>query len=651
MLSLGRPLFLLMSPLFALSSSTTQPAVPAQATFLAPEDPTSPLGSAIVSHELAQPLGRLQQALQGFHDRMPPGIVLSRSLQPFLTPFALPELADAVSTPAVGVAGDPAATALRLMRENLDLPTATPTSNPAAESLSPSTQSTTLPRTLLAPLRQAGQLFEKAFPPELPVDPAARAAFAEDLVALLRVPGQTFYISGPEAPRHQETLRKAQTADLLALSHAFEALAALTTLSPAELISAETAPIELPEALAGAVEGTIIAAERIEGVGWVVIGSPLANRYDLSRVAVVIDSGGDDRYDQNGPATGIGVIVDLAGDDLYTGDAAGGPAGAVLGLSLIDDRAGDDRYISDGVVGCGSAAVGVAMLLDRAGNDHYQGKQVSQGAAFVGGGFLFDLGAGSDVYVGQFLCQGVGLTAGVGALVDEAGRDVYRVNGPKASIYATPAVSFAMSQGIGMGFRRHAAGGIGLLCDLAGDDRYEAGEFAQGGAYFYGLGVLRDFSGRDLYYGNRYTQGFGVHQAHGALIDDAGDDTYWGMTAASQGAGWDAGVGLLLDRAGNDSYQADGLAQGGASNQAIGMLIDLAGTDRYIASGGAIQGQAGGNEYHWEATGAGSFALLLDLGGTTDIYSSGRPDSATTLNDPPPPAEGPRQVSGVVIDQ
>jgi hypothetical protein len=190
----------------------------------------------------------------------------------------------------------------------------------------------------------------------------------------------------------------------------------------------------------------------------------------------------------------------------------------------------------------------------------------------------------------------------------------------------------SFSQGVGFGFRQYAAGGIGLISDLGGDDRYEAGEFAQGGAYYYGLGILHDAAGRDLYYGNRYGQGFGVHQALGVLADDAGDDTYWSMTAASQGSAWDIGAGLLIDRGGDDSYQCDGLGQGGASMQGIAMLVDLGGDDRYVAGGGATQGESGGNAYHFHETGALSLSLLLDLGGGADLYSRGRGNGATSLN-------------------
>ena len=168
-----------------------------------------------------------------------------------------------------------------------------------------------------------------------------------------------------------------------------------------------------------------------------------------------------------------------------------------------------------------------------------------------------------------------------------------------------------------------------MLCDLGGDDRYEAGEFAQGGGYYWGLGILYDRSGNDLYYGNRYGQGFGCHQAIGILADDAGDDTYWAMCAACQGAAWDIAMGLLIDRGGNDSYQAEGLCQGSAAMQAIGWLIDLDGTDRYVARGEACHGCSAGNSYHYKETGCLSWSLLLDAGGTVDYYSSGRPNGAT----------------------
>ena len=66
----------------------------------------------------------------------------------------------------------------------------------------------------------------------------------------------------------------------------------------------------------------------------------------------------------------------------------------------------------------------------------------------------------------------------------------------------------------------YAAGGVGAIYDLAGNDRYEGGEFSQAGGYYFGLGILHDKKGHDLYYGNRYGQSFSAHQAIGILVDE-----------------------------------------------------------------------------------------------------------------------------------
>jgi hypothetical protein len=208
--------------------------------------------------------------------------------------------------------------------------------------------------------------------------------------------------------------------------------------------------------------------------------------------------------------------------------------------------------------------------------------------------------------------------------LDCVGDDLYRANGPTKSAYNTPAVYYAMSQGVGCGFRYYDSGGIGILEDLAGSDRYEAGEFAQGGAYYYGLGILHDRAGNDCYFGNRYSQGFCAHEGIGLCVDDAGDDTYWGMTAANQGGSWDLSVAMLIDKSGHDTYRGDGLAQGSAAMQAIAWLIDLSGNDHYVGAGTAIQGQSAGNDYHFTATGCFSWSLFLDAGGGADHFSSGR---------------------------
>lgn len=584
------------------------------------------LGEQVIANGLREPLERLVGVFQQWIERTSDTHMLSRVRAPFLDPFALPEVERTITSEARRVPGDLLPGLRALIANNLDL------NEPAARGEIMLTDDITLggyaPEMMLrerwtaAETRSAralGALWQDR-------DVARRA------LELLRVPRRSFYIGGPNAREHIRILNASRGVEFdELLLGVFDEIAPILAMSSEALTPGLELPLMDPPAeLAGAVTGRIIAAAKLfEGdAGWVVIGSTERNTYDLSKVTLVIDPGGDDEYVLSDLAIGNRLIIDLAGNDRYRGNANQGVGGALLGAFIIDDRAGNDRY-EGGLLTAGAACFGLSMLIDRAGDDRYTGTEWSLGAACYGAGLLIDLG-GSDVYTGEYLCQGVGGPRGLGAIIDANGNDLYRANGPQPSAYGTPAVYQSFSQGLGFGFRNYAAGGIGLISDLAGDDRYEAGEFAQGGAYYFALGVLHDASGNDLYYGNRYGQGFGVHQAHGVLADDAGDDVYWSMTAASQGAAWDIGVGLLIDRGGNDSYRCDGLGQGGASMQGIALLIDLDGQDHYTARGGATQGESGGNSYHYATTGALSFSLLMDLGSSLDFYSRGRANNAVT---------------------
>ncbi|MCC7389515.1 MAG: hypothetical protein IT431_12175 [Phycisphaerales bacterium] len=390
---------------------------------------------------------------------------------------------------------------------------------------------------------------------------------------------------------------------------------------------------EIPEDLRQAVTGEILHIERFENGTIGVVGGPGVNSYDIAVVTDVYDTGGDDRYTfasaDDAPAGGNHHIIDLAGDDSYEATTAfAGPGVGVMGISIVDDRAGDDTYRSASHATIGAGVFGVGLLIDHAGDDRYENlgpdSGWSIGCGYYGAGLVVDRG-GSDTYLGEQLTQGVGGARGFGAILDASGDDSYKANGPSfGSVYGTEGVYKGFSQGFGIGVRGYAAGGLGAIYDLAGADRYEAGEFAQGCAYFWAFGLLHDAAGDDVYVGNRYGQASAAHQAVGVLIDDAGDDSYWSMTAASQAGVWDQSVAVLIDRAGDDRYEADGLAQGSASMQAVGLLLDLGGADTYLAKGGSQQGQGGGNSYHYDADSVFSFSGLFDLGGGADSYSSGR---------------------------
>ena len=94
-------------------------------------------------------------------------------------------------------------------------------------------------------------------------------------------------------------------------------------------------------------------------------------------------------------------------------------------------------------------------------------------------------------------------------------------------------------------------GGVAILYDNAGADRYEAPAFSQGYGQW-GLGMLVDTGGSDIYTAGRWSEG-------------------------AAGRDFNLGVGLLLDTGGDDRYRAP-LGQGFGTG---GVLVDLGGVDVY----------------------------------------------------------------------
>ncbi|MBN2178649.1 MAG: PDZ domain-containing protein [Deltaproteobacteria bacterium] len=368
------------------------------------------------------------------------------------------------------------------------------------------------------------------------------------------------------------------------------------------------------------ISGTILFAEETEA-GLIVIGGRTANRYERE-AAVLIDLGGNDFYGGN-PASASGdrplsIIVDFSGNDEYSATENFAEGAGILGTGILLDLAGDDIYhgvaFSQGV-----GIAGIGILADRGGNDEYFGQKYNQGVGFWGMGLLLDSG-GEDSYRSHLFAQGVGGPKGVGLLLDNSGDDSYYATGKEPSSYSTPGIFRGYSQGFGIGFRHHASGGIGILIDSAGHDRFRAGNFSQGGGYYFGLGILKNSGNEDdEYIASRYGQGFSAHSAAGILIDEGGSDHYSGSVGALQGAAWDLGIAALLDRSGNDTYESAGLffSQGAAAHNGFSFFIDSAGEDRYLFE---EEEKVSKNTYH----GGYSLSFVIDDGGDVDSYNESR---------------------------
>jgi hypothetical protein len=408
-------------------------------------------------------------------------------------------------------------------------------------------------------------------------------------------------------------------------------------------------------------------------------------------ILLLVDTGGNDTYLIGAGANEslqnpVSILIDLAGDDHYEyvevpdpGDGARLPSdsggryqparppteddGPVslslsarqgsgrLGIGfLFDLGGGNDRYRSLRISqGCG--VFGVGVLYDDGGDDRYQAEAGAQGAGAYGIGILLDA-AGNDSYSGYHALQGFGWVMGAGVIYDGAGHDQYLADlgDPERGgdpLYYTPQLpgrgNSSFAQGVGFGRRAdvslggdgvYQSGGLGVLRDRSGNDRYQASVFGIGSGYWFGTGVFADGAGDDEYDGLWYVLGANAHFALTVFLDDDGHDRYnqrYAPVATSIGVGHDLSVAWHIDSGGNDHYRAPGLSLGSGNVNGYGFLVNLGGDDTYLARGeptlgaGNLSGEANqpGNPRRQRQT----IGIFLDVGGT-DRYRVGDKDLA-----------------------
>jgi hypothetical protein len=364
---------------------------------------------------------------------------------------------------------------------------------------------------------------------------------------------------------------------------------------------------------------------------------------------IMISNGTDDNY----PEVDYFMIIDLSGDDSY--ESGGANRSYSYPISILIDKSGDDKYLSTNKTkpSFGAGAFGYGFLVDMKGKDEYQAVNLSQGAGCFGVGTLLDYEGdetydsyttsqgsgqfgigilsdleGNDTY-NTFLCsQGFGYTKGIGILLDSKGNDKYIANDSQLNFPSaqTDKHNDSMAQGVGFGRRAdfidgHSwAGGIGMLVDIEGDDRYSAGLFAQGCAYWYALGILWDEKGNDYYNGVWYVQGTGAHFGCGVLYDAGGNDHYQASMNMAIGAGHDYTLGVLIDESGDDVYDAPNLSLGGGNDNGIGIFWDKSGNDTYNVTAQTILGRANITSRGTIRDHMLCLGLFLDTGGN-DTYS------------------------------
>jgi hypothetical protein len=337
-------------------------------------------------------------------------------------------------------------------------------------------------------------------------------------------------------------------------------------------------------------------------------GAPIAAEADVTSISVAIDRGGNDTYqapiltDETGTYSrgqgvgilGVGILVDLEGEDAYeatvpdataapTGGSAFGQGFGSAGVGALFDLGGADRYTvlgRDGVddrvytigQGAGYLYGGTGLLVDRgSSDDHY-----SLNAGTVDG-LIRPYSATEFPFTRQIQGQGQAYL-GTGILADDGGRDALLADAeakshggaylfdpdyqPESPIYPKASVPIATIWAQGNGI----FGGTGVVLTGDGPTTYASSARA--------VGIAQ---------GNLLVQGYGIIGGQGSIDDLSGDDRYEAIVVAAdeeryvvnedcgcqssaifepfisgvsaQGwAGAAAANGVVTDHAGNDSY-------------------------------------------------------------------------------------------------
>lgn len=268
-----------------------------------------------------------------------------------------------------------------------------------------------------------------------------------------------------------------------------------------------------------------------------------------------------------------------------------GPAGA--DCDVVDE---DDVCV--GGTGANTHTRDALVSIDLGGNDTYTNDAA---AVALAAQLVLDVG-GDDVYRPDGIAgHAFGGTGGIGILVDTAGSDRYVLESTTTSV---------SGQGLGV------LGGVGILVDGGGNDvrRMDsevegaaAGAGGMGEAVLGGVGVLMDGGGDDAYSATGIT--------HPVLIEPtSGDDPMTAIGRAATtigGVGVLAGAGVLWDAGGDDSFTAHARMTAAPPEwPAVNLTSEPpSGSEQYVSVNGLGEAVLAGVGYLLEGAGPTEYRL------------------------------------------
>lgn len=177
-----------------------------------------------------------------------------------------------------------------------------------------------------------------------------------------------------------------------------------------------------------------------------------------------------DLAEGNSLSGGLGILIDLEGNDSYSCGVFGQGTGYWSGTGFLYDAKGNDEYKAVWYVQGAAAHFGIGALFDDEGDDDYNAlMNMAQGAGHdLSLGYLIDK-AGNDTYTSPNLALGGGNDNGMGFFVDYGGDDKYQLRSKGAINLGKANYSTAL-----FGSWRDAEFCIGLFFDHGGKDTYMA---------------------------------------------------------------------------------------------------------------------------------------------------------------------------------
>lgn len=285
---------------------------------------------------------------------------------------------------------------------------------------------------------------------------------------------------------------------------------------------------------------------------------------------------------------------------------------------LIIDSGGDDTY-TNSAGGANPTGLIVPGPNPAGGN----GLAVS---------VVADLGGNDDyTYTGEVsVLQGSGSIGGLGILVDTDGDDRYFADFERTTV-GPPLVAGVGTYYIDGGAQGTGYAGFGLLLDAWGEDVYDQRisstqgrciwGFSQGFGGAGGLGISSDLWGDDAW----LSSGTGLTGGNDCWGVGNSDDAFQGMYP--QGVGIYAGIGIMTDNGlGRDVYldynnatTVDYYAQGFGAFGGLGILVEDGGDDVYVAYEKATSTWINPTLNCAYGTGSlGGVGIMLELGGNDE---------------------------------